>query len=129
MQAPSGVDNWVLQRLAARRGVLVEPGDIHFLGADRPAEYFRLGFGAIEETQIERGIAADSACTPSREERTLQYWRHKWKGREQTFTEVVEARDPHGFRTYRLVSVKDNIAVIYDESRDRVIKVVKYGSR
>jgi len=57
MQAPSGTDTWMLQRLAARRGVLIEPGDIHFLGADRPSEYFRLGFGAIAEAQIEPGIA------------------------------------------------------------------------
>lgn len=57
MQAPSGTDTWMLQRLAARRGVLIEPGDIHFFGADRPSEYFRLGFGAIAEAQIEPGIA------------------------------------------------------------------------
>lgn len=55
---PQGVDAWVLQRLVARRGVLIEPGDIHYLSEQRPLNCFRLGFGAIAEELIEPGIAA-----------------------------------------------------------------------
>jgi GntR family transcriptional regulator/MocR family aminotransferase len=42
----------------ARRGVLIEPGDIHFLGTERPQYHFRLGFGAIAQELIEPGIVA-----------------------------------------------------------------------
>jgi GntR family transcriptional regulator/MocR family aminotransferase len=55
---PPDVDAWVLQRLVARRGVLIEPGDIHFLGTERPQYHFRLGFGAIAQELIEPGIVA-----------------------------------------------------------------------
>ncbi|MGS0737635.1 MocR-like pyridoxine biosynthesis transcription factor PdxR [Pseudomonas sp. GG8] len=55
---PAELDAWVLQRLVAKRGVLIEPGDIHFLGSERPQYHFRLGFGAIAEELIEPGIAA-----------------------------------------------------------------------
>jgi GntR family transcriptional regulator/MocR family aminotransferase len=37
---------------------LIEPGDIHFLGSERPQYHFRLGFGAIAEELIEPGITA-----------------------------------------------------------------------
>jgi len=55
---PPEIDAWVLQRLVARRGVLIEPGDIHFLGTERPQYHFRLGFGAIAQELIEPGIVA-----------------------------------------------------------------------
>lgn len=55
---PAELDAWVLQRLVAKRGVLIEPGDIHFLGRERPQYHFRLGFGAIAEALIEPGISA-----------------------------------------------------------------------
>jgi Transcriptional regulators containing a DNA-binding HTH domain and an aminotransferase domain (MocR family) and their eukaryotic orthologs len=58
VSCPPDVDAWVLQRLVARRGVLIEPGDIHYLSEPRPLNCFRLGFGAIAEELIEPGIAA-----------------------------------------------------------------------
>jgi GntR family transcriptional regulator/MocR family aminotransferase len=58
VRCPPQTDAWVLQRLVAKRGVLIEPGDIHFLAPERPQCYFRLGFGAIAEDLIEPGIAA-----------------------------------------------------------------------
>jgi len=58
VSCPPDVDAWVLQRLVARRGVLIEPGDIHYLSEPRPLNCFRLGFGAIAEDLIEPGIAA-----------------------------------------------------------------------
>ncbi|PRA24903.1 MocR-like pyridoxine biosynthesis transcription factor PdxR [Pseudomonas poae] len=58
VSGPPSVDAWALQRRVARHGVLIEPGDIHFLGEGRGGCYFRLGFGAIAEDRIEAGIAA-----------------------------------------------------------------------
>ncbi|WP_197488071.1 MocR-like pyridoxine biosynthesis transcription factor PdxR [Bordetella ansorpii] len=58
LRGPTGTDAWALQRLAARRGVLIEPGHIHFLQTPQPTEYFRLGYGAIAHDAIEPGILA-----------------------------------------------------------------------
>jgi len=58
LRGPDGFDAWALQRLAARRGVLIEPGNIHFLREPQPTEYFRLGYGAIAQQAIEPGIRA-----------------------------------------------------------------------
>jgi GntR family transcriptional regulator/MocR family aminotransferase len=62
VEGPPGFEAWQLQRLAAKRGVLIEPGDIHFLNAERPQRFFRLGYGAIAETLIEPGITALGAA-------------------------------------------------------------------
>ena len=51
-----GLDAWALQRRAAQLGVLIEPGDVHFIGSQDRAGQFRLGFGAIAEDRIEAGI-------------------------------------------------------------------------
>ncbi len=58
VEGPADFNAWHLQRQAARRGVLIEPGDIHFLDAQPPQHFFRLGYGAIDETLIEPGIVA-----------------------------------------------------------------------
>lgn len=57
LRLPPGIDCWTLQRAAARRGVLIEPGDIHFLGPEPPRDYVRLGFAAIGLDAIAPGLA------------------------------------------------------------------------
>lgn len=57
LRLPPGVDCWDLQRTAARRGVLIEPGDIHFHGEAPPRHFIRLGFAAIAQDQIAPGLA------------------------------------------------------------------------
>lgn len=53
---PRGVRAQVLQREAAKAGVLIEAGDVHYLGEDRPTDRIRLGFGAIAQDRIAPGI-------------------------------------------------------------------------
>ncbi|MFP1892966.1 PLP-dependent aminotransferase family protein [Lonsdalea quercina] len=57
LQAPEGVDTHRLAWRAAHRGVLIEPGQAHFLGSNAPDNFFRLGFHAIDEARIAPGIA------------------------------------------------------------------------
>jgi GntR family transcriptional regulator/MocR family aminotransferase len=57
LRLPEGVDGEVLQREAAARGVLIEPGRVHFLRPDAPRNYVRLGFAAIAADRIARGIS------------------------------------------------------------------------
>lgn len=59
VQGPPGFNAWDLQRLAARRGVLIEPGSVHFhvqTGTPSPKAFFRLGFSVIAAAQIDTGI-------------------------------------------------------------------------
>ena len=41
---------------AAKAGVLIEPGDVHFMAVDPPMRCFRLGFSAAPESCIVEGI-------------------------------------------------------------------------
>lgn len=53
---PTGMNSAELTRAAARRGILIEPGDIHFATLQPPLHYFRVGFAAIAENKINEGI-------------------------------------------------------------------------
>ena len=79
--------------------------------------------------QIERGLMVGSSFPPSPQEVTLQYWRHKWRGRPQSYVEIINRRDPHGGRVFQLISPQDGKAVIYEEETDRVREVVNYVPR
>jgi GntR family transcriptional regulator / MocR family aminotransferase len=59
------VDTRALAEAAARRGVLIEPGDVFFVPRGHepvPANYARLGFASIDAVRIEPGIAALAAA-------------------------------------------------------------------
>jgi GntR family transcriptional regulator/MocR family aminotransferase len=65
LQFPDDVDTRVLASAAARRGVLIEPGEVFFAaraGTDAPANHARLGFASIDAMRIEPGIAALAAA-------------------------------------------------------------------
>jgi len=53
---PADLDAESLARDALNAGLIIEPGSIFFLGQDRPANHFRLGFSAIPSDRIEPGI-------------------------------------------------------------------------
>jgi hypothetical protein len=79
--------------------------------------------------QIEHNLVVGTACPPTAEERTLQYWRHKWIGSSPHLEEVPGSADPHGQKSYQLRSDQKQMSVVYEPGMDRVIWVVKYGSR
>ncbi len=56
LRARKEVDTEELSWMAAREGVLIEPGAVHCLGDNPPKNYFRLGFSAIATHKIEAGI-------------------------------------------------------------------------
>ena len=56
VQGPPGLDADGLESSAREKGVLIEPGAIHFAGDDPPKNHFRLGFSSIKEELIEPGI-------------------------------------------------------------------------
>jgi GntR family transcriptional regulator/MocR family aminotransferase len=60
---PPAVDTRVLARAAARRGVLIEPGDVFFAdAATAPRTFARLGFASIATDRIDGGVAALAAA-------------------------------------------------------------------
>jgi GntR family transcriptional regulator/MocR family aminotransferase len=56
IRGPEDLDARKLRVKAAASGVLIEPGDVHFLGNDPPLNYFRLGYSSISQDRIEAGI-------------------------------------------------------------------------
>lgn len=53
---PADLDSDRLTHAAAERGILIEPGRIHFAAHDAPRNFFRLGFSSIPDERIEPGI-------------------------------------------------------------------------
>ncbi len=62
VKGPPWLNARQLNQVAEKYGVLIEPGDVFFLGdgqPDRePARHFRMGFTAIAESAIEAGVIA-----------------------------------------------------------------------
>ena len=56
VQGPPNLDAGILQREAAGRGILIEPGDVFFMSSPAPTNYFRLGFSSIPTERITPGI-------------------------------------------------------------------------
>ncbi|GAA2093812.1 PLP-dependent aminotransferase family protein [Streptomyces albiaxialis] len=56
MTGPPGLDGRRLAELAQRRGVLIEPGDLYFLGDDPPRNHFRIGLAAPQLAAIDPGV-------------------------------------------------------------------------
>jgi GntR family transcriptional regulator/MocR family aminotransferase len=53
---PRAFDSEMLAKHAAARGIVIEPGRIHFGADPAPNNFFRLAFSSIEEKKIEPGI-------------------------------------------------------------------------
>ncbi len=53
---PKRLDAAALAERALARGIIIEPGEVHFAGPKRPRNYFRLGFSSVERDRIEPGI-------------------------------------------------------------------------
>ena len=56
VKGPENLDVRELERRAAERGILIEPGDVHFMSTHPPANFFRLGLSSIPLDRIEPGI-------------------------------------------------------------------------
>jgi GntR family transcriptional regulator/MocR family aminotransferase len=56
VKGPESLDVRELERRAAERGILIEPGDVHFMSPEPPANFFRLGLSSIPLDRIEPGI-------------------------------------------------------------------------
>jgi len=53
---PESIDTQRLAQECKKEGVIIEPGDVHFHGENRPYNYFRIGFSSIPLNRIEPGL-------------------------------------------------------------------------
>lgn len=58
IEGPANLDGRVLATEAARRGILIEPGDVFFNADNPPVNRFRLGFASIATDRIAPGLRA-----------------------------------------------------------------------
>lgn len=56
VEGPAELDAKELAQRATQRGLILEPGDVHFQQHDAPRNFFRLGFSAIQTEKIEPGV-------------------------------------------------------------------------
>ncbi|WP_119389010.1 PLP-dependent aminotransferase family protein [Taklimakanibacter lacteus] len=56
VEGPRMLDSEALGKHAATRGIVIEPGRIHFGAESAPNNFFRLAFSSIDEKKIEPGI-------------------------------------------------------------------------
>ncbi len=56
VRGPDGLDADALAEAALKKGVVIEPGAIHFCAKDPPRNFFRLGFSSIPAETIGPGI-------------------------------------------------------------------------
>ncbi len=56
VKGPEELDARKLQQQALLHGILIEPGQVHFMADNPPLNYFRLGFSSISVDRIEPGI-------------------------------------------------------------------------
>ena len=56
IRGPKQLDMNVVEKEALKRGVVIEPGAVHFMAQPCPANYFRLGVSSIATDRIEPGI-------------------------------------------------------------------------
>jgi GntR family transcriptional regulator/MocR family aminotransferase len=56
IRGPKQLDMNAVEKEALKRGVVIEPGAVHFMAQPGPANYFRLGVSSIPTERIETGI-------------------------------------------------------------------------
>ena len=56
IRGPKQLDMNAVEKEALKRGVVIEPGAVHFMAQPGPANYFRLGVSSIPTEKIETGI-------------------------------------------------------------------------
>ena len=56
VEGPEGLDSSELASAALQRGVAIEPGFVCYLDEPRPANTFKVGFGAVALEAIKPGI-------------------------------------------------------------------------
>ena len=76
--------------------------------------------------QIDRDTVITLACDPEDQEVHLQYWLHKWVGKVQKRESIIGPIGQHGRKVFQISVPSEGLAVIYESTTDRVIRVVRH---
>jgi hypothetical protein len=90
---------------------------------------FRQQDARAVQVQVEGEKVVGINREPEPHERTLQYWRHRWKGAEQRYEPVPGSMNAHGTPLFQLVATSHKMAIVYDSTNDRVVRVVRYAAK
>lgn len=89
-------------------------------------------FSKNQTFQSENGLVVahfrDPVSGEDRDERSLQYWLHLWRGLNTVYEELPGSRGPHGDALFILKETSKKSAVIYDPRKKEVIRVLQYGN-
>ena len=82
----------------------------------------------IEEGKVVAEFRDPDPVSTDQDESSLQYWMHRWKGKNTQLDEVPHSKDRHGRSLFILREVESRTAVIFDSAKGEVIRVVQYGN-
>lgn len=68
----------------------------------------------------------DPITDESKDERSLQYWRHHWRGQDLVFEELPGSEGIHGDALFVLKQKATKTAVVYDTGKKEVVRVLRY---
>lgn len=68
----------------------------------------------------------DPITDENKDERSLQYWRHLWRGQDLVFEELPGSAGLHGDTLFVLKDQVTRIAVVYDTGKKEVVRVLRY---
>lgn len=102
-----------------------EPEALQLKDAAHSAEV--LVYPDNEKFQIEKDVVVAGFRNPSAQERSLLYWRHKFKDQETSFQAASSSAVGHLPGEMELKSAEAGITVIYDPNVDAVTRVVEHA--
>jgi hypothetical protein len=77
-----------------------------------------------ENYQIKNDIVINGFKDPVEDERTLLFWKHKFKDCETVTTEIVKG-EGHQFPVYELKCPKEGLSVVYTSGSEFVSRVIE----
>lgn len=86
-----------------------------------------LNYAGNTRWQVEQGRAVAHFREPLEHEKSLQYWRHRWKGLEKSTLQEDSTSD-HVEGDLQFSAPELGMIVIYRPSVDSVVRVVEYAT-
>ncbi len=81
-----------------------------------------------QKYQVTNDVVVAGFREPSSDEKSLLYWRHRFKDCPTTF-EALSKRDNHLHPEKELKCARDGVSVIYDPNTDQVTRVVEHAQK
>jgi len=105
-----------------------EPVSQQAVTAEHPSQV--LIYPQDEKFQVEKDIVVAGFRNPTLAEQSLLYWRHRFQGKETTFTSLDQHTEhSHGASEMQLRCPSEGLTIVYDSNRDIVTRVVEHAQQ